>query len=102
MNNIFSKEENENDKSIYINNIKEPIIIQYNRNANRNSMRGISQGVTKENSINNGYLDPFVTPMINNSEKTLEDIEMRKTYKTKPPLISSKLPAAFDIPKHKK
>lgn len=39
-----------------------------------------------------------LTPNINNHDKTLEDIEMRKTQKTKPHLMTSKLPPAFDFP----
>jgi hypothetical protein len=36
-----------------------------------------------------------------NVDKTIDEIEMRKTHKTKPQIISSKLPPAFEIPKYR-
>jgi hypothetical protein len=58
---------------------------------------GVLNNRVKIKSMNRpGY---SYTPNVLN--KAIEDIEMRKT-KTKPPLISSKLPAVFEFPKFNK
>lgn len=59
--------------------------------------------ISLEHSTSNKDLtSKFNTPNMNTKkEKMLEavDLEMRRTYKMKPPLISSKFPAAFEIMK---
>lgn len=43
--------------------------------------------------------DEYKTPLIKKNDRTFDDVEMRKTKKSKPPLMSSKLPPAFGIQK---
>lgn len=54
---------------------------------------------TKKNEMKSNF-NNFNTPNITRKEKMIEvEIEMRRTSKMKPPLISSKFPAAFEITK---
>jgi len=39
------------------------------------------------------------TPIIKYNDRTFDDVEMRKTKKSKPPLMSNKLPSAFGFQK---
>lgn len=84
---MYSKKDNAYEEDI------ENITTKYNT-IKHNSKKGSS--IEKNVDFYNNQ-----TPVIHNSDKTLDELEMRKTYKMKPPLISSKLPAAFEIPRVK-
>ena len=71
----------------YFNNEKEIKMI------NRNSTDKIKDNIKLE------YIK-FNTPNIIKKDKAIDlDFEMRRTYKMKPPLLSSKFPSVFEIAK---